>query len=74
MIGFANPAFPAFKYLIQVDSKMRKILIICIFALATIGCDTSPPTTADAGFEARAHLTIEYDANYPTAVTVELTK
>jgi hypothetical protein len=53
---------------------MRKILITSICALATTGCDTSPPATADAGFESGAHLTIENDANYPTAVTVDLTK
>jgi hypothetical protein len=33
----------------------------------------SPPTTpsANVGFEAGTHLTIEYDANYPTDVTLE---
>ena len=52
---------------------MKTFLVASLCVAAVAGCDASPPDTpaSDAGFEAGAHLTIEYDANYPTAVTLE---
>lgn len=50
--------------------------IVVVYALCVVfltACDTSPPSapSAYADFEAGAHLTIEYDANYPTPATLE---
>ncbi len=52
---------------------MNRLFMVGLCAASITGCDMSPPTTpaADVGFEAGAHLTIEYDANYPTDVTLE---
>jgi len=55
------------------DGALKIFLVTSLCVAVVAGCDTSPPDTpaADAGFEAGAHLTIEYDGNYPTAVTLE---
>ena len=51
-----------------------KIVVVCALCVVFLtACDTSPPSAPSAytDFEAGAHLTIEYDANYPTPATLE---
>ena len=52
---------------------MRRLLVVILCAASITGCVISPPTTpaTNDGFEAGAHLTIEYNANYPTEMTLE---
>lgn len=52
---------------------MKRFLIAYLCAVAMAGCDVPAQKhlSANAGFQAGTHLTIEYDANYPTDVTLE---